>query len=85
MEVIVNADDFGMSRSVNTAIVDGYKRGILTSTCIMANMPWFNDAVLKLSEIKDIGLGVHLNIIEYKTILKINRGTNKLNLIIYSF
>lgn len=78
MEVIINADDFGMSRSVNTAIVDGYKRGILTSTCIMANMPWFDDAILKLPQIENIGLGVHLNIIEHKTILEIPIKNSKL-------
>lgn len=78
MKVIINADDFGMSRSVNTAIVDGYKRGILTSTCIMANMPWFDDAILKLPQVENIGLGVHLNIIEYKTILKTPIKNSKL-------
>ena len=70
MELIINADDFGMSRTVNQAIVDGYNNGILTSTCIMANMPAFEDAIRKLNQIEGIGLGVHLNIIEYKTILK---------------
>jgi len=78
MELIINADDFGMSRTVNQAIVDGYNNGILTSTCIMANMPAFEDAIRKLNQIKGIGLGVHLNIIEYKTILKTLEKNSKL-------
>ena len=78
MELIINADDFGMSRTVNQAIVDGYNNGILTSTCIMANMPAFEDAIRKLGQIEGIGLGVHLNIIEYKTILKTLEKNSKL-------
>ena len=78
MELIINADDFGMSRTVNQAIVDGYNNGILTSTCIMANMPAFEDAIRKLNQIEGIGLGVHLNIIEYKTILKTLEKNSKL-------
>ena len=78
MKVIINADDFGMSRTVNQAIVDGYNNGILTSTCIMANMPSFEDAIRKLKDIEGIGLGIHLNIIEHKTILKTREKNSKL-------
>ncbi|MCR5261797.1 MAG: ChbG/HpnK family deacetylase [Candidatus Gastranaerophilales bacterium] len=78
MKIIINADDFGMSRTVNQAIVEGYNNGILTSTCIMANMPSFEDAVRKLKDIDGIGLGVHLNIIEHKSILKTREKNSKL-------
>ncbi len=69
MDVIVNADDFGMCKSVNDAIVDGYKNGILSSTCILANMDGFQDALSVLNDIEGIGFGIHLNIIEGKTVL----------------
>jgi len=78
MKVIINADDFGMSRTVNQAIIEGYNNGILTSTCVMANMPGFEDAVRKLGDVDGIGIGVHLNIIEYKTILKTREKNSKL-------
>lgn len=78
MRVIVNADDFGMSRTVNQAISEGYKNGILTSTCIMANMPAFEDAMRRLQDMVGIGFGVHLNIIEYKTILENKENKSKL-------
>ena len=70
MKLIINADDFGMSKTVNEAIIDGYKNGILSSTCIMANMPAFEHAVKSLERMPDIGLGIHLNIIERKTMLQ---------------
>ncbi len=43
--LIVNADDFGMTRGINRAIVEGSRNGIITSTTLMATAPAFNDAV----------------------------------------
>ena len=68
IKVIVNADDFGMSETVNEAIAEGFSNGIINSTSIMANMPAFDDAVGKLSCLEGIGLAVHLNIIEGKAL-----------------
>ena len=45
MKVIMNADDFGFSRGVNLAILEGFQHGILTSTSLMVNMPGFEHAV----------------------------------------
>ena len=64
VKVIVNADDFGMSKTVNEAVEEGFKNGIINSTSIMANMPAFYDAVEKLACMEGVGLAVHLNIIE---------------------
>jgi len=69
IKVIINADDFGMSETVNEAILEGFQNGIITSTSIMANMPAFDDAVQKLKCMQDIGLAVHLNIIEGKALI----------------
>lgn len=78
MKLIINADDFGMSETVNSAIIEGLTSGILTSTTIMANMPAFESGIKKLSELKNVGTGVHLNIIEYKTIQKNLKENSKL-------
>ena len=45
MKVIMNADDFGFSKGVNLAILEGFQHGILTSTSLMVNMPGFEHAV----------------------------------------
>ena len=45
MDVIVNADDFGMNHNVNLAIDYCFKKNIISSTTIMANMPGFDEAV----------------------------------------
>ena len=78
-QLIINADDFGISEDVNNAIVDGYKNGVLTSTTIMANAPAFEHAVLLLPELQGISLGVHLNIIEFSTL----KTTLKNNSLLY--
>jgi predicted glycoside hydrolase/deacetylase ChbG (UPF0249 family) len=62
---ILNADDFGMSKEHNKAVLNGYNYGFLTSASLTANGKEFNAAVNEiLPECPDLGLGVHLNIIE---------------------
>lgn len=39
MKLIFNADDFGLTESVNLAIVDCFKAGVVKSTTIMMNQP----------------------------------------------
>lgn len=66
---ILNADDFGMSKAFNMAVLDGYNSGFLTSASICANGKAFEPAVNEIiPECPDLGIGVHLNIIEDKAI-----------------
>ena len=78
MKLIVNADDFGRSRTVNQAVVDGYNNGLLTSASVMSNMPAFEDAMRKLKTLENIGLGVHLNLTDYKSKLRTKEKNSKL-------
>ena len=36
---ILNADDFGMSKAFNRAVLDGYHRGFLTSASALMEKP----------------------------------------------
>ncbi|MEI3421302.1 MAG: ChbG/HpnK family deacetylase [Butyricimonas faecihominis] len=65
MDVIVNADDVGMNHNVNLAIDYCFKKNIISSTTIMANMPGFDEAV-KLACIGkyDKYVGMHFNLVE---------------------
>jgi chitin disaccharide deacetylase len=58
--LILNADDFGLTKGVNEAIVRAHRDGILTSATLMANMPAFEDAVERARENPSLGIGVHL-------------------------
>lgn len=61
-KVIFNSDDFGYGYGVNYGVVEAYKRGILTSTTLMANMPGFWHAVELAKEYPGLGVGVHLTL-----------------------
>jgi len=44
-QLILNADDFGLTRGVNEGIIRAHREGILTSATLMANAPAFDHAV----------------------------------------
>ena len=63
--MIINADDFGYSESVNEAICQCFNRGLINRTTIMVNMPEAENA----AEIaKNNGffhrVGLHINLTE---------------------
>ena len=62
MKLIVNGDDFGITRACNYAIVDCYKYGFLTSTSMMMNMPGVPHAVELMKAYPDLSVGIHLNL-----------------------
>lgn len=62
MKLIINADDFGFSESINNGIIDAYKEGLISSTTIMINMPYSEDAILKWKENDSLGLELHINL-----------------------
>ena len=68
-KIIINADDFGYSKENNEAIKEGYSSGIITSTSIIPTADFFEDAITNtFSTIPSIDIGVHLNIIEGRSL-----------------
>jgi len=67
--LIVNADDFGMSRGITDAVVLAHRYGYLTSASLMVNMPASEYAVERLAKLPRLGVGVHLNLCAGKPIL----------------
>jgi chitin disaccharide deacetylase len=58
-KLIINADDFGLTGGVNSAIAECAKRGVLRSATIMANGPAFEDAVRTGKSLETFGIGIH--------------------------
>jgi hopanoid biosynthesis associated protein HpnK len=58
--LIVNADDFGITRGVNQGIVRSHRDGIVTSATIMAGGDAFEDAVESARANPGLGVGVHI-------------------------
>ena len=66
---IFNADDFGMSAGLNDAIQRGYNSGLLTAASLCANGEAFDAAIDEiLPQCPNLSIGVHLNIIEGKSL-----------------
>ena len=58
--LIVNADDFGRSSSINEAVVRGHRDGILTTASLMVNEAACDEAVALARENPRLGVGLHL-------------------------
>jgi len=61
--LIVNADDFGRSASINQAVIRAHREGILTTASLMVNEPDFAGAVALARENPRLGVGLHLTLL----------------------
>jgi hopanoid biosynthesis associated protein HpnK len=61
--LIVNADDFGLSTSVNTAVIRAHRDGILTTASLMVNEPGLDEAVALAKQNPKLGVGLHLSLL----------------------
>ena len=73
LKLVINADDFGFSETVNEAILKSFRFGILPSTSIMANGKLFDHAVEIIRSNPKLDIGVHLTLVEEKPILNQNK------------
>lgn len=63
--MLINADDFGKSPTVNSAIVQCFQEGLISRTTIMANMPYYEEAVELSKRYRFFDkVGLHLNLDE---------------------
>ncbi len=60
--LIINADDFGLSKSVNNAVMAGFKAGNLTSTTLMVNTQATAEAIVLAKKNPSLGVGLHFNL-----------------------
>jgi chitin disaccharide deacetylase len=58
--LVIHADDFGMSHSVNRATIEALKNRWITSASILVPCPWFPEVVKFAKENPDADLGIHL-------------------------
>ena len=72
--LIVNGDDFGASRGINRGIIEAHRHGILTSTSLIVNAPWSEEAALLSCGAPDLSVGLHAHIINWGTESDTNPG-----------
>ena len=58
--LILNADDFGLTRGINRAILELHQAGAITSATLMANGAAFDDAVSIALANPTLGVGCHI-------------------------
>jgi hopanoid biosynthesis associated protein HpnK len=61
--LIINADDFGRSVSINAAVIRAHREGVLTTTSLMVNEEGFPEAVRLAKENPRLGVGLHLSLV----------------------
>jgi hopanoid biosynthesis associated protein HpnK len=61
--LVVNADDFGRSLSINQAVIRAHREGILTTTSLMVNEAACDEAVALARENPGLGVGLHLTLL----------------------
>ena len=65
-ELIINADDFGLSAGANRAIVTAWREGLLTSASLMVNGAAFAEAVDLAHANPGLQVGLHLTLVQGK-------------------
>jgi len=64
IRLVVNADDFGLSPAISRGILRAHRDGIVTSTSLLGNCADLDGARALLAEAPNLGVGVHLALVE---------------------
>lgn len=62
-KLLVNADDFGRSHSINAAVIQAHQHGILTTASLMVNEAGCAEAVELARANPRLGVGLHLTLL----------------------
>lgn len=67
--LVVNADDFGLCRQINTGILQAHQQGIVTATSLMAVGKAFAHAIDCCHSAPTLDMGVHLTAVAARPLL----------------
>jgi predicted glycoside hydrolase/deacetylase ChbG (UPF0249 family) len=69
VQIVVSADDFGLSDGITMNILDAVDNGLVTSVSIIANGIGFDRAIREYQSRSRLHLAVHLNLMEGRSLL----------------
>jgi hopanoid biosynthesis associated protein HpnK len=69
-ELIVNADDFGLSSGANRGIIKAWQEGILTSASLMVGGKGFAEAVALARANPALQVGLHLTLVQGRGVME---------------
>lgn len=62
MKLLIQSDDYGITRSVSLGCIHGIKNGVIRNTGMFANMPWIEECVEWIKPyLNQIAFGIDLN------------------------
>lgn len=67
--LIVTADDVGLHRGMTEGAIRAHREGIVTACSIVANGRDFDDAVARLRDVPSLEVGVHLTMVEERSLI----------------
>jgi len=68
-QLIVNADDLGLTPAVNRGVVRAFQRGIVTSASLLVTGSAFEAAVALARQNPELDIGLHLALVEERAVL----------------
>ena len=68
-QLIVNADDLGLTPGVNRGILRGFQDGIVTSASLLVTGSAFEEAVALARQNPTLDIGLHLTLVEERAVL----------------
>jgi hopanoid biosynthesis associated protein HpnK len=68
-QLIVNADDLGLTPAVNRGVVRAFRDGIVTSASLLVTGSAFEDAVAQARQNPELDVGLHLALVEERAVL----------------
>lgn len=78
--LIVNADDYGLTRKVSEGIRVAHRQGIVTSTTAMMNVPGVeSDLTLAKAQTPKLAIGTHLNLTTGQPLLSLDKVPSLVN------
>ena len=84
MKLIINADDFGLSKSITDGIIEGIRRGYITSTTLMVNMPYAEYAIKEALKHNIKCIGLHINLTVGKPVIDNPKLTDDNGVFLYN-
>jgi hopanoid biosynthesis associated protein HpnK len=69
MQVILNADDFGRSASINQAVILAHREGLLTSASLMVTGDAVEEAVALARAVPTLAVGLHVVLADGRALL----------------
>lgn len=69
VNLIFNADDFGISQGVNEAIFRAHTQGVLNSTSIMITLKYVPQALELAKQMPNLNIGLHANLTNENSVL----------------